>query len=133
MSGHPHADLMAKAAEIAKTDKEWWRHFQFKTDKCNDWRDMSCDFLFYEHVEYRLKPTTITINNFEVPTPLLVAPNINEKVWMISFSLDALVRKISWTGEDWQLRQLLLGFIHGNEEGCLIHAEALISPTKLPF
>ncbi|WP_337137057.1 hypothetical protein [Morganella morganii] len=131
MSGHPHADLMAKAAEIAKTDYKWWEHFEWKTPN-GEWKKLSNE-TFREHIQYRLKPTTITINDFEVPIPLLAAPNINEKVWMISFSHDALIRQISWTGADWQLRQLLLGFIHGNEEGCLIHAEALISPTKLPF
>nr|DAP51191.1 MAG TPA: hypothetical protein [Caudoviricetes sp.] len=33
MSRHPHADLMAKAAEIAKTDKEWWEHFEIRITK----------------------------------------------------------------------------------------------------
>ncbi|MGE1855044.1 hypothetical protein ACMFGU_12795 [Morganella morganii] len=132
MSGHPHADLMAKAAEIAKTDQYWQRHFEEKFHSTDKWNPMS-DVFFQTHREYRLKPTTITINNFEVPTPLLVAPNINEKVWMISFSHAALVRQISWSGESWQLRQLFHGFIHSNEVGCLMHAEALISPTKLPF
>ncbi|MCP9270300.1 hypothetical protein M5U04_20040 [Xenorhabdus sp. XENO-1] len=30
MPKHIHADLMMKAAEIAQTDSEWWKYFQYQ-------------------------------------------------------------------------------------------------------
>lgn len=68
MSGHPHADLMAKAAEIAKTDKEWYSQFQIMI--CGEWRGMIDDFLFNPGCKYRLKPRYIDINGYQVPEPV---------------------------------------------------------------
>lgn len=130
MSGHQHADLMAKAAEIAKTDKEWHRHFQFKTDKCSDWRDMSCDFLFYEHVEYRLKPRYIDINGHQVPEP--VRESVTGDILYIA---DTTLKpggnlRLQWTGHDVDMRLLNSGLLHTTKEAAEAHIAALLSFTQ---
>ncbi|MDE9484367.1 hypothetical protein [Xenorhabdus bovienii] len=57
---HVHADLMIKAAEIAQTDAEWWKHFQAKSDNKIGWRNLGGEIAFIEGTgfEYRLKPQT---------------------------------------------------------------------------
>ncbi|WP_258087423.1 hypothetical protein [Xenorhabdus bovienii] len=64
---HVHADLMMKAAEIAQTDAEWWKHFQAKNDDKIGWRNLGGEIAFIEGTgfEYRLKPRTVRIGNFD--------------------------------------------------------------------
>lgn len=128
MSGHQHADLMAKAAEIAKTDKEWHRHFQFKTDKCSDWRDMSCDFLFYEHVKYRLKPSFIDINGHQVPEPVREPLEDDQEYWIADIRYAVSV--FNWENNDADNRWLERGIIHLTKEAAEAHSAALLSFTQ---
>ncbi|WP_038212893.1 hypothetical protein [Xenorhabdus bovienii] len=64
---HIHADLMMKAAKIAQTDSEWWKHFQAKNDDKIGWRNLGGEIAFIEGTgfEYRLKPCTVRIGNFD--------------------------------------------------------------------
>lgn len=129
MSGHPHAGLMAKAAEIAKTDKEWYRHFQFKTGKCSDWCDMSCDFLFYEHVQCRLKPNFIDINGHQVPEPERELPDNDDLLWIADITQPTAAR-LMWTGHPSDILMLELGILHLTKEAAEAHIAALLSFTQ---
>lgn len=128
MSGHPHADLMAKAAEIAKTDKEWHLHFQFKTDKCADWSDVSCGFLFYENVEYRLKPRYININGHQVPEPVREPLEDDQEYWIADIRYAPSV--FNWENNDADNRWLERGIIHLTKEAAEAHSAALLSFTQ---
>ena len=129
MAGHPHADLMAKAAEVAKTDKEWYRHFQFKTDKCSDWCDMSCDFLFSEHVQYRLKPNFIDINGHQVPEPVREPLECRTDYFIADIS-GIFTPMARWRGNPDDLARLSKGIIHMTEEAADAHIAALLSFTQ---
>ncbi|EJD6037747.1 hypothetical protein M0J18_RS04770 [Morganella morganii] len=119
---------MAKAAEIAKTDKEWYRHFEFKTDKCSDWHDMSCDFLFYEHVEYRLKPRFIDINGHQVPEPVREPLKIGQVYWLVR--IHGAIDSFEWEGDHACNAWLERGLIHLTEEAAEAHRVALLSFTQ---
>ena len=129
MSGHPHADLMAKAAEIAKTDKEWHLHFQFKTDKCADWSDVSCGFLFYENVEYRLKPRYININGHQVPEPVREPLEIG-RYYVVADTTIGGLRTHIWQADDVDMFLLQRGLIHLTKEAAEAHIAALLSFTQ---
>ncbi|WP_316576432.1 hypothetical protein [Morganella morganii] len=128
MTGHPHAELMAKAAEIAKTDKEWYRHFEFKTDKCSDWIDMSFGSLFYEHVEYRLKPLYIDINGHQVPESVREPLEDDQEYWIADIRYAVSV--FNWENNDADNRWLERGIIHLTKEAAEAHSAALLSFTQ---
>lgn len=126
MSGHPHADLMAKAAEIAKTDEHWYRHFQvFLND---NWSDPSSEFKFYSGGEYRLKPRFIDINGHQVPDPVREPLQTGQEYWVA----DVAKWDDEWCWNDDNRDNLWLerGLIHLTKEAADIHIAALLSFTQ---
>ncbi|OBU06689.1 hypothetical protein [Morganella psychrotolerans] len=128
MSGHPHAALMAKAAEIAKTDKEWYRHFQYKSGE-SDWRDMSASAGFHDCFEYRLKPRTIDINGHQVPEPAREPLEIGRCYVVADITIKGLCTYI-WQGDDGDVFLLQCGLIHLSAEAAEAHIAALLSFTQ---
>ena len=127
MSGHPHADLMAKAAEIAKTDKEWWKHFEIKTLHFDAWSEM-CNEVFFDNDEYRLKPLLIDINGHQVPEPVREPLQMGQKYWVA----DVTKWDDEWYWNDDNRDNLWLerGLIHLTKEAADIHIAALLSFTQ---
>lgn len=129
MSGHPHADLMAKAAEIAKTDQYWYRHFQvFLND---NWSDPSSEFKFYSGGEYRLKPLFIDINGHQVPEPVRELPNNDDLLWIADIT-QPTATQLMWTGHPSDILMLERGILHLTKEAAEAHITALLSPTQIP-
>lgn len=128
MSGHPHADLMAKAAEIAKTDENWFKHFQVMAD--GEWRHLNSDFEFRPDKKYRLIPKTININGHQVPEP--VREPLEYGTWFYVPSTDCveMVAKIKWTGDEYCEHYLRSGIIHTNSAAAICHTVALLSFTQ---
>lgn len=127
MSGHPHADLMAKAAEIAKTDKEWWKHFEIKTLHFDAWSEM-CNEVFFDNDEYRLKPNFIDINGHQVPEPVRESLDDGQLYWVACVTYGATESK--WDGDSGDELWLENGLIHLNREAADAHVTALISFTQ---
>ena len=127
MSGHPHADLMAKAAEIAKTDKEWWRHFEFK-NTTGIWMGMTENTGFYDFAEYRLKPRFIDINGHQVPEPVREPLKIGQVYWLAR--IHGAVDSFEWEGDHECRAWLECGLIHLTKEAAEAHAAALFSFTQ---
>lgn len=128
MSGHPHAELMAKAAEIAKTDKKWYRHFQFKTSDDDIWRDFCGVFGFHESDVLRLKPRTIDINGHQVPEPVREPLNLGQKYWVADTANFTEEKK--WTDSFSCQRWLARGILHLTKEAAETHIAALLSFTQ---
>ncbi|MEX9770835.1 hypothetical protein WEU31_13960 [Morganella morganii] len=127
MSGHPHADLMAKAAEIARTDQYWQRHFEEKFHSTDKWNPMS-DAFFQTHREYRLKPRTIDINGHQVPEPVREPLKIGQEYWRVS--IPHSVDTFEWEDDDRDNLCLELGLIHLTREAAEAHKSALLSFTQ---
>ncbi|MBC4013637.1 hypothetical protein H8R13_18140 [Morganella morganii] len=127
MSGHPHADLMAKAAEIAKADKEWYRHFEIKTPSFNAWSEM-CNEVFLDNDEYRLKPRYIKIGEYQVPEPVREPLQAGQEYWVA----DVARWDDEWLWDDDNRDNLWLerGLIHLTKEAAYIHIAALLSFTQ---
>ncbi|HCT9044814.1 TPA: hypothetical protein OUB92_000755 [Morganella morganii] len=126
MSGHPHAALMEKAAEIAKTDEHWYRHFQvFLND---NWSEPSSEFKFYSGGEYRLKPRFIDINGHQVPEPVREPLEDDQEYWIADIRYAPSV--FNWENNDADYRWLERGIIHLTKEAAESHSAALLSFTQ---
>ncbi len=131
MSGHPHADLMAKAAEIAKTDEEWYRHFEFKTCVMSSWSQLVWASCFDPNVQYRLKPRFIDINGHQVPEPVREIPSPASVFYIADTTISpGLRRRLAWTGDEMNMRLLKGGLLHATNEAAEIHKAALLSFTQ---
>lgn len=131
MSGHPHADLMAKAAEIAKTDKEWWEHFEIRITEngAASWKGFITSFMFDSYSEYRLKTRFIDINGHQVPEPVREVPEDGDVLYVVDTSLSEITSTI-WSGCVADYRKLQYGVLHRTEENADIHRSALLSFTQ---
>lgn len=127
MAGHPHADLMAKAAEIAKTDQYWQRHFEEKFHSTDKWNQMS-DVFFQTHREYRLKTRFIDINGHQVQEPVREAPNDRVSLWVADTAHGSML--LAWTGHEVNMRMLNSGLLHTTKEAAEAHIAALLSFTQ---
>ncbi|EJK8625374.1 hypothetical protein [Morganella morganii] len=127
MAGHPHADLMAKAAEIAKTDQYWQRNFEEKFHSTDKWNQMS-DVFFQTHKEYRLKPNFIDINGHKVPEPVREPLKIGQVYWLAR--IHGAVDSFEWEGDHECRAWLECGLIHLTKEAAEAHAAALFSFTQ---
>lgn len=127
MSGHPHADLMAKAAEIAKTDQYWQRHFEEKFHSTDKWNPMS-DVFFQTHREYRLKPSFIDINGHQVPDPVREPLEDDQEYWIADIRYAVSV--FNWENNDADNRWLERGIIHLTKEAAEAHSVAMLSFTQ---
>lgn len=127
MAGHPHADLMTKAAEIAKMDIHWRQHFEERPHSTSKWNPMS-DAFFQTHREYRLKPRTIDINGHQVPEPVRETLNLGQKYWVADTANFTEEKK--WTDSFSCQRWLERGLIHLTKEAAEAHMDALISFTQ---
>lgn len=127
MAGHPHADLMAKAAEIAKTNKEWHRHFECK-GSADIWVDMPENTGFCDWGEYRLKPRFIDINGHQVPEPVREPLEDDQEYWITDIRYAPSV--FNWENNDADYRWLERGIIHLTKEAAESHSSALLSFTQ---
>ena len=132
MSGHPHADLMAKAAEVAKTDKEWWRHFEqlvYIAPETQKWASIGGAFFFNVNSGYRLKPRYIDINGHQVPEPVREPLKIGQVYWLAR--IHGAVDSFEWEGDHACSAWLECGLIHLTKEAAEAHSAALLSFTKV--
>ncbi|MGL4350830.1 MAG: hypothetical protein ACRCT2_09770 [Plesiomonas shigelloides] len=117
----PIVQAAADGEEIEFLDEE---------EQC--WRKKELGVIFLG-AEYRIKPRTIRIGDYDVPEPMRVEPEIGDFVFVpsVPYPSPMIIRKymmISWCG----LFQSLLsdGVVHKTKEAAELHAEALISLTK---
>lgn len=126
MPGHPHADLMAKAAEIAKTDKEWYSQFQRLIG--GEWQTTIVGFVFQPEIKYRLKPRFIDINGHQVPEPVREPLEGDQEYWIADIRYAVSV--FNWENNDADNRWLERGIIHLTKEAAEAHSAAMLSFTQ---
>ncbi|MBE8596816.1 hypothetical protein [Xenorhabdus sp. BG5] len=132
MPKHIHADLMMKYAEIAQTDNEPWRHFQYGAFDCVDnviWIDCERCITFDPHLMYRLKPRTIKIGEYDVPEPVR-EPLEELTMYYIPDICGNYADAICWDGDEQDTIWLQRGLIHLDRESAELHAKALIALTS---
>lgn len=121
---------MAQYAEDALiTDMPWalWECRIIGTD----WRQLYDSPTWEKTLQYRRKQKTIIINGFEVPEPVR-EPLLKETYYCVT---NILVipgsTQYKWSGDSMDYRFLERGLIHLTQEAAELHAQALLSFTKI--
>lgn len=128
MKPHPHAKLAQEYWKEAETDDKAWKNWEIKMRY--GWIPCQSPLGFYPENQYRRRPRTIRIGEYDVPEPLRQAPVHGTEYWYPRFSHSGYCSKGWWRAEDFDFRLLNGGMVHLTEEDAHIHAEALISLTK---
>lgn len=127
--GHPHAALMALYAQDAAETAEPWTRWE----ACHSgtWRPLKGGNPGWSvDAQYRRKPKTIRIGEYDVPEPLRVAPEQGQKVWGAHVSSNSLCYSMNWVTGDNSIGLLFNGMLHASREAAETHTRALISLTK---
>lgn|SRR5574337_897288 len=129
---HPHAALMALYAQDAAETETPWKRWQWRDPLIHEprWSDCRNDFMFSNVCEYRRKPKTIRIGEFDVPEPLREAPEADAKVWFATILTQHGAWNEEWRGTETQRRWLAHGIVHTTREAAEQHARALLSFTS---
>lgn len=84
MTAHPNAAILARLAEIAKTDPEPWKRLERESVAAGDWFECGPHIaLLNPDVILRIKPATVNIGGVELEGPLREAPEVGTKVWLM--------------------------------------------------
>lgn len=128
--GHPHAGLMAIAAERAKYKINWQEDFQFKyiIDGKENWCQMLPKTTFDCHIQYRLKPRTIKIGNREINAPERETPNEGQTYYIPYFCVfNVKYSTYVWRENDFHMKyHLENGLVFLNKEDAIAATEAMI-------
>lgn len=131
MPAHIHQKLMAQYAEDALiTDMPWalWECRIIGTD----WRQLYDSPTWEKTLQYRRKQKTIIINGFEVPEPVREPLPIGQIYYKINLYPADRAKSVSkWLGGTTEMDYLRLGLIHLTQEAAELHAQALLSFTKI--
>ncbi|MDE1488952.1 hypothetical protein KKI90_22265 [Xenorhabdus bovienii] len=132
MAKHIHADLMMAAVGIAQLKAEWWEYFEILNGDADRWCSLAGEFYFDPDSEYRLKPRTIKIGEYDVPEP--VREPLEEYDEYFYVNTGAIYHEggasfSRWMGNDVDNYRLSAGLIHLDHESAELHAKALISLT----
>ena len=119
-----HADLLALYAQDAQECAEPWLRWQIKSGRT--WLDSTAPFPFHPGCEYRRKPRTVRIGEFDVPEP--VREPLGE-CWLADFNYGKAY-KCLWDGKSPQPQWLAAGLIHATREAAQTHIDALLSFTR---
>lgn len=124
-----HADNCALYAEDAAECSEPWLRWQFRVSENSEWVNTIMPIAFDPAFQYRRKPRTIRIGEFDVPEPVREPLEIGQEYWLAE-TIDAIPRRFVWRNYDTDLRWLAAGLIHLPKEAAQIHIDALLSFTR---
>lgn len=137
--GHVHAELMLEYGKLALTSKTPWTHIQMLIAD-GIWITCERDPDWVEDISYRLKPKTITINGYEVPEPLRVAPEEETIVYIPSLATKDWGDAPAYNTDSFTISHpipyrfkvlLMEGICHLTQEAAELHAKALLSFTTM--
>ena len=95
------------------------------------WVDSSVDWeCFVASHEYRVKPRTIKIGDFDVPEPMREAPNGGVEVFSPMPASQEMYWSWPWWGSKADFLALNRGVVHCNMDSAVAHSIAIISLTE---
>ncbi|PHM61238.1 hypothetical protein [Xenorhabdus ishibashii] len=131
MAKHIHADLISEYARLSHITDRPWEYFEFKY--WGDWLPENGEILFLPDREYRLKPRTIRIGEYDVPEPVSGLLEYDQEYYYPIITDDAfnhLYRRATWDDDSYDNARLKRDLIHLDRESAELHAKALISLTQ---
>lgn len=129
--GHPHAEsMLLYAQDAAETNKPWerWEYSVSGTD--TDWYGLTVNPLWEPSVSYRRKLQTISVNGIEVPEPVRKPLKESETYWLAVPTNRNRAVSIVWIDDKDDEYVLQCGLIHLTKEAAVLHAEAMLKPSK---
>ena len=104
---------------------------QIKPTGCEQWVDIDCPcFRGDLAYEYRIKPRTIKIGDFDVPEPMREAPNGGVEVFSPMPASQEMYWSWPWWGSKADFLALNRGVVHCNMDSAVAHSIAIISLTE---
>lgn len=129
---HKYADLMLDYAQDAQETETPWELWEHKHNRNSIWQHLTRHPVWDYDIEYRRKPRTIRIGNYDVPEPLRVAPNRGVIYFFPSFISGNKINGNGYTFSNDATDRAILkrGMMHLTKEAAELHAKALISLTE---
>lgn len=136
MTAHKHAALMALYAQDAAETPEPWLRWQVYEPHMPGFATMVTHPSWQISNEYRRKPKTIRIGEFDVPEPLRERPNDRTPLFLVYPTSTSIlcghVSTITYNiGDTNHVEWFRRGFLHETSEAAELHAKALISFTQV--
>ena len=103
-------------------------HTWFDMDEC-EMSDQALQFDFGDY-DYRIKPRTIKIGDFDVPEPMREAPNGGVEVFSPMPASQEMYWSWPWRGSKADFLALNRGVVHCNMDSAVAHSIAIISLTE---
>lgn len=94
------------------------------------WHEKILNDLCYAY-DYRVKPKTIRIGEYDVPAPMTVAPAIGAPYYAAVNISKILYSASLWGGTPMEMLWLQYGILHSTKEAAILHTTALLSLTKV--
>ena len=104
---------------------------QIKPIGCEQWVDINYPcFRGDLAYEYRVKPRTIKIGDFDVPEPMREIPTYGDVVFTVEIDEKRLFGQATWKGLEFGSRMLERGLLHKSKDAAIAHAKAIIALTS---
>ena len=107
---------------------------QASCDSGHSWFDMSeCERsdpalqFDFDDYDYRIKPRTIKIGDFDVPEPMREIPTYGDIVFTVEIDEKRLCGETTWNGLEFVSTMLERGLLHKSKHDAITHAKALIA------
>jgi len=114
------------AEDMARYDRAW-KYWQTKECNQTNWTNCAGAPQWRDEAEYRRRPRTIRIGEYDVPEPMREAPERNQ----LYYAADMCgVDSWQWAGDVTDLQLLEFGLCHSTKEAAELHAKALLSFTR---
>lgn len=94
------------------------------------WCEKTHNDLCYDY-EYRVKPKTIRIGEYNVPEPMREIPALGTTYYVVDTVTPRAPRKYTWAGDPADMGWFNLGIIHSTRDAAILHAKALFSLTEV--
>ena len=81
--------------------------------------------------EYRIRPNTIRIGEYDVPEPLREMPARGTTYYVADTVTPKSPREYAWAGDTADIGWLNHGILHSTRDAAVLHAKALLSLTEV--
>lgn len=87
--------------------------------------DLCCDY------EYRIKPKTVRIGEYDVPEPMREMPALGTTYYVANTVTPSSPREYAWVCDVADIDWFNFGITHSTRDAAVLHAKALLSLTEV--
>lgn len=94
------------------------------------WYEKAHNYLCYDY-EYRIRPNTIRIGEYDVPEPLREMPTLGTDYYITDIAGSSLYGVATWVCDVEDITWFNRGMVHSTKDAAICHAKALLSLTEV--